>query len=237
LPFGLSPYVLLNGLGLIAGLFLLDQALERRASDVRDRAYVFFVAALVFGWFSARLLDGFVSAQPFARAGFTFYGGLVGGAAFYLCIASRAFTSDQLWRSINAAILPLLVAHAFGRLGCFLAGCCYGCLVGDGPHRHPTQLYEMSFLLLLAVATPHLERRCLIPPLHTYLVGYSAFRFLIEFHRADPRGALFSLSTSQWISLGLLGASAFLLATRRLTKSPNHAPECVKRFRRAASWF
>ena len=203
----LSPYNLLNGLGLIAGLFLLDQALERRASDCRDRAYILFVLAAALAWLSAHIFDAFVTRQAFRDAGFTYYGGLLGGAAAFLLGSRHWLSRDQLLRSLNCAIVPLLVAHGIGRVGCFFAGCCYGRLVGEH-FRHPTQLYEATFLLLLAAVAAHVQHRHFLSGLRLYLFAYPTFRFAIEFLRADDRGSLYSLSTSQWISLGLLSFTA-----------------------------
>ena len=92
------------------------------------------------------------------------------------------------------------VAHAIGRIGCYMAGCCYGV---DGL---PVQLYEcfgnfvILGILLLLEKTGN-ERR--IP--QCYLFCYAVLRFILEFFRADAeRGAFLWFSTSQWISIGVL---------------------------------
>src|SRR5205823_217876 len=108
-------------------------------------------------------------------------------------------------------VVPLLLAHGIGRVGCFLAGCCYGCLVPGTALRHPVQLYESIFLLVMALLICRLERRHLTASLGAYLVAYSGFRFFIEFLRADVRGGTYGLTTSQWVSMPLFAVGMVML--------------------------
>ncbi len=199
-----APYVLLNGLGLVVGLFLLDAMLARRAEDVRDQAYVLFVFAIVAGWGGAHLFDAAVRGVPLREAGFTFYGGFLTGTLFYLLASARRMSGEQIWRTLNCAVVPIVLAHAVGRVGCFLAGCCYGAFIGESDVRHPTQLYEAGGLFLLTGALSVQERRhghLLVP---VYLLAYATLRFGVEFLRVDDRGEWLGFSTSQWISLALI---------------------------------
>ncbi len=105
--------------------------------------------------------------------------------------------------------MPLF--HAFGRVGCFLAGCCYGkklertitILNGIRLERIPIQLIEAIFeFLLFIILTVIRKKDDNVNILRIYLMSYSAFRFLDEFFRGDEiRGIFFGLSTAQWISL------------------------------------
>ena len=119
-------------------------------------------------------------------------------------------------------ITALPLGHALGRIGCFLAGCCYGkpttlpwgvvftnpdTLVPvqlQGVPLHPTQLYETACNLLLffylhkAYQKKHTAGSILI----RYIIGYSAIRFIIEFFRGDYRGAfILGLSPSQALAV------------------------------------
>jgi len=201
-----APYVLLNGLGLIVGLFLLDAILARRAPDCRDTAYVLFVFAILAGWFGAHLFDAASRGLPLREAGFTFYGGLLSGALFYVLAGARRLSSAQIWRTLNCAVIPLVLGHAIGRVGCLLAGCCYGTFIGESAVRHPTQLYEAAglFVIVGLLSTRQLRGRGLLVPL--YLFAYAPLRFVLEFLRGDDRGFWLILSTSQWISLAMLSA-------------------------------
>lgn len=156
------------------------------------------------------------------KGGYVFYGGAVGGAIGLWIYAGlfRLRAVDLL--DIAAIVLPL--GHAFGRVGCFFSGCCYGIpydgflsytyqyALGDdtplGVPLLPVQLIEAFALLLLFALILFLYRS---RPMQrgrevvTYLVGYPILRFTLEFFRGDGvRGKLLGLSTSQWISLVLL---------------------------------
>jgi phosphatidylglycerol:prolipoprotein diacylglycerol transferase len=116
--------------------------------------------------------------------------------------------------------LPLLIGQAFGRLGCFSAGCCYGkptasifgvtfrhenSLAPLFMPLHPTQLYEFAGDMVLFFVGYELLKK--YPAgrgklTAFYLIGYGALRFLIEFLRGDDRGfRLQNLYPSQWIAL------------------------------------
>ena len=130
------------------------------------------------------------------------------------------------------AVIPL--GHAFGRIGCFFYGCCYGresdawCAVtfpAGSPSwvEHgrkmvsvlPTQLFEAAALLALFAALMFLWRQRkgrdgLI--VGAYMLGYAFIRFGIEYLRGDPRAAVGPFSISQTISIGLAIAGAGFLS-------------------------
>ena len=110
----------------------------------------------------------------------------------------------------------ILVGHAFGRIGCFCAGCCYGRptdsflgvrFPGHIQDVHPTQLYEAFFLFaLFAVCSYLLLKKGFKHNMSVYLVAYGIFRFLIEFVRDDERGQLLGfISPSQFWSILMIG--------------------------------
>lgn len=158
--------------------------------------------------------------------GAVFYGGLIGGFAGGIHYARR-YRLPAL--ALGDVILPpLALGHALGRVGCFLAGCCYGAPHGGrfsvtypeggiapaGVPLLPAQLMEAAFLVLLCAALLLILRATRERPgvvWGWYMVLYGAWRFSIEFFRADPRGGFAGLATSQWISLALLPAGMLLL--------------------------
>ena len=156
------------------------------------------------------------------KGGFVFYGGFIGGliGLFWYIRRFKCNTMDYL--TIYATVLPL--GHAFGRLGCFCGGCCYGMkydgiFAVDFPiypgiegspvvSRFPIQLFEAAGLLLIFALLMILYYR--FPkkptlPLWSYLVVYPVLRFILEFWRGDEeRGSFLFFSTSQWISIAIL---------------------------------
>ena len=160
--------------------------------------------------------------------GAVFYGGLLGGLlAAAICYRKMKLTPE--YSDLGACSIPLF--HFFGRIGCFLTGCCYGveCPVGftyhhaideaaNGVSRFPVQLLEAGFNVFLFILLLSLFKRGKLKGrlLRLYLVLYPAFRFADEFLRGDNiRGSLWGLSTSQWISLMILAAVlAYTIAAR-----------------------
>jgi len=151
-------------------------------------------------------------ANLILRSGYVFYGGLFGVLLAIILYSkhSKKYSMQKLL-SLTAPAIPLF--HCFGRIGCWLAGCCFGIelpkpivLSGVSFKRFPTQLLEALFEVVLFIIMLTLERRPKdYPLLRTYLISYACFRFFIEFFRGDEiRGIFFGLSTSQWISAMIL---------------------------------
>ena len=176
------------------------------------------------------------------QGGLMFYGGFLLSLAVFVTWCLVKHEKMLSLADLLASVVPL--GHAFGRIGCFFYGCCYGrdsnawCAVtfpAGSPswHEHgrqmvsvlPTQLFEAAALLALFAALMFLWRRRgkrdgLI--LGAYLVGYAVIRFGIEYLRGDPRAAVGPFSISQTISIGLALAGAALLA-RALRKRGENA--------------
>jgi phosphatidylglycerol:prolipoprotein diacylglycerol transferase len=165
------------------------------------------------------LADPSLWRQP----GLVFYGGLIGGAGG-AALYCRVY-SVPLWRFADAAAPGLALGHAFGRVGCLLAGCCYGRIVAPsfpfavelaGAWRHPVQLYEATGLLVIAAVTTLLPRRHKGAIFAVYLGAYAVLRLTMERFRGDDfeRGSipgLRALSTSQAIAAAMLVAAVALL--------------------------
>lgn len=168
----------------------------------------------------------------------TFFGGLVGGVitfiiGYKLYIKKHYPDSNFLNDVVIVAPACITVAHGFGRIGCFFAGCCYGKATDSiwgvkFPHLshnvYPTQLYEAIFLIILAsilfLLAYKYKNKFTFP---IYLTSYGIFRFLIEFIRGDDRGSLFlSISPSQGFSI-LCIIIAIILTINFKSKNNNDA--------------
>ena len=169
-----------------------------------------------------------LDALSFAFGGLVFYGGLLGGilGVFIYCRLYKVGFVSIL--NIAAPMIPLM--HGFGRIGCFLGGCCYGIEYhGFGsvqfPYnemvpelsevpRFPVQLLEASlnfvvFWVLLYFLQHRKMRQGQL--MGIYLLYYTVARYLLEFLRGDRiRGSVGIFSTSQLISLLLLPAGILL---------------------------
>ena len=163
--------------------------------------------------------------------GSVFYGGLFGGMAVGGFAIKRRGYPTELMTDIAAPAVALF--HGFGRIGCFLGGCCYGIEVpwgvtfthslnesANGVPRMPVQLFESCFEFLLFFVLWQLLRHDRFKGrlLSLYLVLYGIFRFVIEYFRGDYyRGFVLGLSTSQFISIFTVigGVVFFIVRTLR----------------------
>jgi len=141
------------------------------------------------------------------KTGLVFYGGLTAGAGFtYLIARLLKLDTEEYARAIVPA-LPL--GHAFGRIGCFLSGCCYGVYIDAIGFSLPVQLIEAVCLAVMSAVLVRLSRRNANDIFCRYLLMYAPARFLLEFLRGDSaRGFISVLSVSQWISLALIICAA-----------------------------
>lgn len=168
--------------------------------------------------------DDFLTQAQTVFGGSVFYGGLIGAiVTIKLYCKKKKLGSGYL--DIAAICFPLF--HFFGRIGCFLGGCCYGIESkfgvvyhyslapgANGVSRFPVQLIEAVFNLGLALTFYFMFRKKKLQGklIHVYFYAYPIFRFADEFLRADAyRGFLWGLSTSQWISVFLLIANTVTL--------------------------
>lgn len=175
-------------------------------------------AMMYLGAFGFDALFHSIKDKELKTNGITFLGGLVTAIATFIIIFLKSCKKEKnnLFFYLNILITGIVIAHAFGRIGCFCAGCCYGkptesiwgvtFPVGSsaywqyGPNVkvYPTQLFESAFLFCLFIVLVLLKKN----QFQVYLISYGIFRFLLEFLRGDDRGGLFGvLSPSQVISL------------------------------------
>lgn len=103
------------------------------------------------------------------------------------------------------------IAHAMGRLGCYLNGCCYGVAYSGG--QYPVQLYESAFNIVLAGLLFVLRSQRLKPQgvlLSLYLAMYAIGRWVLESFRGDHVGVWNGLRVSQWASVACFAVACIL---------------------------
>jgi phosphatidylglycerol:prolipoprotein diacylglycerol transferase len=191
----LHPYgVLVNVGGATAVLVALSRA--KRFGVPRYDQFAVAMLAICGGIVGAFALHFALHRAP----GFVWYGGAAGGAlaAFIYC---RVYSVDFL-AALDAGAPGIALGHAIGRIGCFVAGCCYG---RDG---HPVQLYEAGGLVALGLLTLFTKR-----PFLTYLIGYALLRLATEHFRGDDAARVMWLgvSTSQILSVVMLAIALVVI--------------------------
>ncbi len=125
---------------------------------------------------------------------------VTGLASAYLAVEIAKLALGIRVKTGDTFALPLALAMAVGRWGCFFNGCCYGVQTslpwgidfGDGVLRHPTQIYESLFHFSMAPLLWQLTARDALrfQRLKFYLIGYCVYRFLTEFIRPEPEWRL-----------------------------------------------
>tara|TARA_B100000768_G_C11249187_1_gene363277 strand:+ start:735 stop:1511 length:777 start_codon:yes stop_codon:yes gene_type:complete len=240
-------YNLLIGIGLVMGFIYSDKFNQPIFKDNIFNVYNTIFISFIVAFLGSRIFDIFFFNKTLSIANvFSGSSAFLGGLIFFVISIffwSFVFKFRPLIL-LNSLVEPLLIVHFFGRIGCFLAGCCYGSIChqnfflgvrfpeGSIPNNfyggtypiHPTQLYEAVGLLIIFFLLKRNQNK-----LHIYLISYGILRFIIEFIRNDDRGEfIFSLiSPSQLISLVfvILGISILcLLKNNKLsfTKSLEH---------------
>ncbi len=217
------------GLFLLVGVamaFLLAFLLAKIQPVTTMDAMFFGLLAVIGGVIGAKVLFFIITLPDFFidpvntlialfSGGAVFYGGLIGGvlAGYGYC---RVYQLKPIL-FFDLAAPSLALAQAFGRIGCFFNGCCYGVayqgpgavIYPDGAYPpsgiglFPSQLAESLFLFLLSGLLILILSKSPSRGSTTgfYLLVYGLFRFAIEYLRGDPRGAIFIFSTSQFLSL------------------------------------
>ncbi|MBA4687803.1 MAG: prolipoprotein diacylglyceryl transferase [Candidatus Galacturonibacter soehngenii] len=223
-PITIHGYGLFIGLGFIAALLISDYRAKKRGYDT-DFIFNLAFICIIFGLLGAKLLYFITEWKAILEDptyifkimdGFVVYGGIIGGiiAAYLYC----RYKKKDFLTYFDLLMPAVAIAQGFGRIGCFLAGCCYG-LETDSPfsivfrnslyapnhvHLVPTQLIsslgDFAIGIVLILFARSKPKSGIVAS--GYLILYGIGRFVIEFYRGDLiRGNVGVLSTSQFISI------------------------------------
>lgn len=167
-----------------------------------------FCGAIIFAKLPFVLLtdDLLHNAGSILLSGKTVLLGLVGG---YLGVELGKWIRAVKTKTGDSFGVPVAVAIGVGRLGCFFGGCCYGVetrlpwgvvfpMIDQHP-RHPNQLYEATFHLVMATVLFWMLKNGNLKGqlIKFYFLAYFVFRFLTEFLRPEIHWAG-GLSAYQW---------------------------------------
>lgn len=227
-PFVIYSYWVCIALGYLAAYFVIERNARRYGINDRIAGEAVLIAVVV-GLSGARLLHLITEYEEYRgdpwkilklwEGGLVFYGGLVTALlAIIWCLKREGVAVGT---GLDAITPGLALGHGIGRIGCFLAGCCYGTpsqlpwavtfrdAASLAPLRtpiHPAQLYESAGVFVIFLVLILLSKR---PSLKgtlfwVYLMLYSVLRFFLEFVRGDTYpGKMSSLSLLQEVSIVL----------------------------------
>lgn len=230
-PVTIHGYGLMIGIGVAVALLLGDYRAKKKGLN-GDLIYGLTITTVVLGFIAARILFIITEWKNFLQnpmgyitgSGFVVFGGIIGGllTIYGYC----KWKKMDFWAYLDLMIPSVAIAQGFGRVGCFLAGCCYGketdsCIGITFTNSHfapnnvkllPSQLFMAAgdfviaaVLLWYSKKNPSKGKTSML-----YLMLYSAGRFLVEFTRNDDRGFVGALSTSQFIGIFTFIAGAVM---------------------------
>lgn len=232
-PVTIHTYGFMFALGVLMAILLVLRKAKKESLDTKIVAdFIFFT--LLIGLLGAKLFLFFVEIKYYLKypseikylltSGGTFYGGLIFGALFAAWYIRKHRLDYKVLSDITAPAIAL--AHFFGRLGCFSAGCCYGRPAADSflgieftsqyAHNHtgvplntsifPTQLMEALLNLLnFVILMVWLRKKKFDGQVFCiYILNYSLIRFFIEYFRGDhDRGYIMGDITHPFTSLSV----------------------------------
>lgn len=233
-------YGTMIAIGIFVAVMMLLHRSRKRGYD-EDSILNMAIAAVICGILGGKLLFIITEFKSMVNDpsllkdignGFVVYGAIAGGALGALFYAKRK--KWNILKTFDMLIPGVAIAQGFGRIGCFLAGCCYGketslpigvefensLFAPAGVHLHPTQIYmslfdfALGFFLLWYDKKEHEEGRTF----SLYIMIYSVGRIIVEFLRDDPRGSVGPLSTSQFIGIFTLAIGLALYNLHKIKR-------------------
>lgn len=236
----IKSYGLMIAIGIIIAATLLIKEGKKRNID-EDSLLNLIIFTVIGGVLGGKLLFIITEIKEIIKDpsvllnfgyGFVVYGAIIGGA-----LTTYTYCKIHKWNPLELMdmVVPgLAIAQGFGRIGCFLAGCCYGAetnlkigvefpkgsLAPSGVHLHPTQIYSSIFDFILGFFLLYYakKKRADGKVMGMYLMIYSVGRFFVEFVRNDPRGNVGILSTSQFIAMFTLLIGIIVFNTNKIFK-------------------
>lgn len=234
-PVTIYSYGAMVAAGFAAALFMLTRDAPK-SGIAKSKVIDLAILALFSGIIGARLLYILINPQHYlsnpleiinlSKGGLVWYGGFITAiAAVGLYIGKAGL---KFWTLADLFAPCIALAQAFGRIGCFLNGCCYGVETGKGfifairfpgqeVYRQPVELYSAAALFLIFVILRFMRAKRLFSGavFLAYLTLYSFKRFVIEFLRGDNPHILLGLTMSQVISIIVLAVSMVIFIRRR----------------------
>lgn len=232
----MTSYGLAACVGFLLSFFLVSRRTQRQGWDpeiVVDLYLLCTVGAVVL----ARVFYVFTYPEPFLenpalipqvwKGGITYYGSLVG--MLLTSVAYCRYYKLPVGETIDLFSPYLALAHALGRVGCFLNGCCYGVATSlpwavvfpqDRLHvaRHPAQLYEAGLEFVNFLILDQLWRRGIRGGRVTlaWIALYALQRFMLEFLRGDTLTESYLFGTTFGQSVALAMAVVAVVGATRL---------------------
>jgi len=235
----IKSYGLMIAVGIIAAI-VVGMKRAKRYELEEEKVLNLGIVCVVCGLLGAKILYIILDFKSIIESpsilediayGFVVYGGLIGGliGVYIYC----RYKKISFLKYMDLVAPSVAIGQGFGRIGCFLAGCCYGrettsalgvifpasSFAPTGVKVLPTQLFSSAgdfiIAIILIIAARHNKKDGTIASL--YFILYGIGRYAIEFLRNDYRGNVGTLSTSQFISIfwAALGIGMLVIVSKK----------------------
>jgi phosphatidylglycerol:prolipoprotein diacylglycerol transferase len=227
--------------GILVALLAAKKTYKEKFEEILNS----FIVTFIFSIIGARILYVLLNIKHFYHhpleilnfqgGGLSFFGALFFGLLGFVIYFKIKKIDFKEYLDIYAVFIPIV--QAFGRIGCFLNGCCYGAktkiLFGInylGTTRHPVQIYEsiLNFIAFLILYSIRNKKEIRIKNTRIrffkgilfliYLILYSAIRFSVEFFREEQRLFL-GLTQTQYLCLFIVLIGCFIIWKKQRKKS------------------
>ena len=221
-PITIHGYGVMIAVGILMAYFVAERQAKKHGLSP-DLADTLILVVLITGFLGSKITYCLTNFPDFLKDpaaylgsdGWVVYGGIIGGfiGSWLFCKIRKI----DFFAYLNLLLPEAALAQAFGRIGCFFAGCCYGkptsglgvvfppgSLAPSGVKLIPTQLISSlgDFVLFYILIRNYDSGKYPETTGAWYMILYSVGRFMIEFLRGDEaRGFIFGLSTSQFIAI------------------------------------
>ncbi len=244
--FTVHSYGLLIAIGIILAVIIAMKRAKRRGL-VADEVLNIAIIIVICGFLGAKILFVLENFKQFlispmsviGSSGFVVYGGICIGL-FCVFAYCRWIRKVSFLRYVDLVFPCVALGQAFGRLGCFMAGCCYGrettawwgvtfpegSFAPAGVPLIPTQLISAAgdFVIFLVLLWFTKKAKKVGDVTALYLLLYGAGRFCVEFLRQNEQGGIGPLTTAQCFSICFIAAAGVLfMLNRKMPYSADYA--------------
>lgn len=244
-PFTFHTYGLLVAIGFFVGLVVTVRIAKSEgigSQQVIDMGFLMILSGIIFSRVTYVLMNiSYYRIQPMDifkiwQGGLVFFGGIIGFILIMVWYSKRHHLS--LWKLGDIWAPAAAIGQSIGRIGCFMAGCCYGKptdlkwgVVFTHPESlaplnvplHPTQIYSSisGFLIFLILILLHTKKKFDGQVLLWFLILHSTARLVIERFRGDDRGMLWgtSMSITQFFTTLVLVTAVITLIVLKSKRS------------------
>ena len=249
-PLTIHTYGLFVATGFLVGLIvtiIIGKSEGISQQQVMDMGFIIVLSAII----GSRIMYALMNISHYRhhpldifkvwQGGLVFSGGIIAGILVLIWYTRKSHLS--LWKTCDMLAPGLALGQGIGRIGCFMAGCCYGkptdliwgvkfthpnSLAPLNIPLHPTQIYSSisAIIIFLVLLLLHSKKSFAGQVFLWFLILHSTARLAIEQFRGDDRGILLNsnMSFTQFIAIIIFIAAVITLNIVKSKKGSSSHP-------------